>query len=92
MMSSAGDLTSIVVSCHHPLQPPLIRQGPILESFRRFCLFIRLVLIFVIDEQAGELMIVKVDESMLELVVGDITRQDTEAVVNAANKRLADCQ
>lgn len=34
-------------------------------------------------------MIVKVNESTLELVVGDITKQDTEAVVNAANKRLA---
>jgi len=44
---------------------------------------------FVIDEQAGELVIVKVNESTLELVVGDITKQDTEAVVNAANKRLA---
>jgi O-acetyl-ADP-ribose deacetylase (regulator of RNase III) len=44
---------------------------------------------FVIDEQAGELMIVKVNESTLELVVGDITKQDTQAVVNAANKRLA---
>ena len=32
---------------------------------------------------------VKVNESTLELVVGDITKQDTEAVVNAANKRLA---
>jgi O-acetyl-ADP-ribose deacetylase (regulator of RNase III) len=34
-------------------------------------------------------MIVKANESTLELVVGDITKQDTEAVVNAANKRLA---
>ena len=34
-------------------------------------------------------MIVKVKDSMLEFVVGDITKQDTEAVVNAANKRLA---
>jgi len=34
-------------------------------------------------------MIVRVNESTLELVVGDITKQDTEAVVNAANKRLA---
>jgi len=34
-------------------------------------------------------MIVKVNESTLELAVGDITKQDTEAVVNAANKRLA---
>jgi O-acetyl-ADP-ribose deacetylase (regulator of RNase III) len=34
-------------------------------------------------------MIVKVNDSTLELVVGDITKQDTEAVVNAANKRLA---
>jgi O-acetyl-ADP-ribose deacetylase (regulator of RNase III) len=34
-------------------------------------------------------MIVKVNESTLELVVGDITKQDTEAVVNAANNRLA---
>ncbi len=28
-------------------------------------------------------------DSNLELVIGDITRQDTEAVVNAANKQLA---
>lgn len=34
-------------------------------------------------------MMVKVNESTLELIVGDITKQDTEAVVNAANKRLA---
>jgi O-acetyl-ADP-ribose deacetylase (regulator of RNase III) len=32
---------------------------------------------------------VKIGESFLELVVGDITKQDTDAVVNAANKRLA---
>jgi O-acetyl-ADP-ribose deacetylase (regulator of RNase III) len=44
----------------------------------------------VIDEQADELMIArKVNGSTLELVIGDITKQDTEAVVNAANKRLA---
>lgn len=30
-----------------------------------------------------------VDGSMFELVRGDITKQETEAVVNAANKRLA---
>jgi O-acetyl-ADP-ribose deacetylase (regulator of RNase III) len=34
-------------------------------------------------------MKVKVNESTLELVVGDITKQETEAVVNAANNRLA---
>lgn len=34
-------------------------------------------------------MIVKVNDSTLELVVGDITKQDTQAIVNAANKRLA---
>jgi len=34
-------------------------------------------------------MIVKVNESTMQLVVGDITKQDTEAVVNAANKGLA---
>ena len=34
-------------------------------------------------------MKVKVSDSTLELVVGDITKQDTEAIVNAANKRLA---
>ena len=31
----------------------------------------------------------QVGDSMLELTVGDITRQDTEAIVNAANKQLA---
>jgi O-acetyl-ADP-ribose deacetylase (regulator of RNase III) len=34
-------------------------------------------------------MKVKVSESTLELVVGDITKQETEAIVNAANNRLA---
>jgi O-acetyl-ADP-ribose deacetylase (regulator of RNase III) len=34
-------------------------------------------------------MKVKVNDSTLELAVGDITKQDTEAIVNAANKRLA---
>lgn len=34
-------------------------------------------------------MKIKVNESILELVKGDITEQDTEAIVNAANKRLA---
>jgi len=34
-------------------------------------------------------MKVEVSESRLELVVGDITRQETEAIVNAANNRLA---
>jgi O-acetyl-ADP-ribose deacetylase (regulator of RNase III) len=34
-------------------------------------------------------MKVKVGDSTLELVVGDITKQDTEAIVNAANNRLA---
>lgn len=34
-------------------------------------------------------MRVKVGESTLELVRGDITKQDTDAIVNAANKRLA---
>ena len=32
---------------------------------------------------------VKIGKSYLELLQGDITKQDTEAVVNAANKRLA---
>lgn len=32
---------------------------------------------------------IKIGESYLELVVGDITKQKTEAVVNAANKHLA---
>jgi O-acetyl-ADP-ribose deacetylase (regulator of RNase III) len=32
---------------------------------------------------------VKIGESLLELTTGDITKQETEAVVNAANKRLA---
>jgi len=31
----------------------------------------------------------KIGNSILELVAGDITRQDTEAVVNAANKALS---
>ena len=35
------------------------------------------------------MMEVKVGKSRLEFVIGDITRQDTDAVVNAANKRLA---
>jgi O-acetyl-ADP-ribose deacetylase (regulator of RNase III) len=34
-------------------------------------------------------MKVKVSESTLELVIGDITKQDMEAIVNAANNRLA---
>jgi len=34
-------------------------------------------------------MKVQVGSSVLELVQGDITKQDTEAVVNAANDRLA---
>jgi len=33
-------------------------------------------------------MEVKVGQAILELVEGDITRQDTEAIVNAANTRL----
>lgn len=32
---------------------------------------------------------IKIGNSKLQLLSGDITRQDTEAVVNAANKRLA---
>jgi len=32
---------------------------------------------------------VKIGESFLELTVGDITKQETDVVVNAANKRLA---
>ena len=32
---------------------------------------------------------VRISKSYLELLQGDITKQDTEAVVNAANKRLA---
>ncbi len=31
----------------------------------------------------------KIEKSILELTVGDITRQDTDAVVNAANRQLA---
>jgi hypothetical protein len=31
----------------------------------------------------------RVSDSMLELVVGDITKQETEAIVNAADNRLA---
>src|SRR3990172_1186769 len=34
-------------------------------------------------------MKVLINRTMLELVEGDITRQDTEAIVNAANSRLA---
>lgn len=34
-------------------------------------------------------MKIEVGNSVLELTQGDITKQDTEAVVNAANKRLA---
>lgn len=34
-------------------------------------------------------MKVKIENTTLELVKGDITKQSTEAVVNAANKRLA---
>lgn len=34
-------------------------------------------------------MKVKIDRSVLELVKGDVTEQDTDAIVNAANKRLA---
>lgn len=33
-------------------------------------------------------MKVEIDGSVLELIKGDITEQDTEAIVNAANKRL----
>ena len=33
-------------------------------------------------------MQVKVEQSILELVEGDITQQDTEAIVNAANEQL----
>lgn len=33
-------------------------------------------------------MEIKINKSILSLVEGDITRQDTEAIVNAANKRL----
>lgn len=32
---------------------------------------------------------IKIGQSYLELIVGDITKQQTDAVVNAANKRLA---
>lgn len=31
----------------------------------------------------------KIDESFLELTIGDITKQHTDAIVNAANERLA---
>ena len=34
-------------------------------------------------------MKVLIDKTVLELVEGDITRQDTEAIVNAANSMLA---
>lgn len=34
-------------------------------------------------------MKIKVGSSLLELVQGDITKQDTQAIVNAANERLA---
>lgn len=34
-------------------------------------------------------MKIKVGDSYLELTQGDITKQDTEAIVNAANRRLA---
>ncbi|KXB09593.1 hypothetical protein AKJ46_00150 [candidate division MSBL1 archaeon SCGC-AAA833K04] len=34
-------------------------------------------------------MKIKIKDSTLELTQGDITKQDTEAIVNAANKRLA---
>jgi O-acetyl-ADP-ribose deacetylase (regulator of RNase III) len=33
-------------------------------------------------------MVVKIGSSVLELVQGDITEQDTDAIVNAANRRL----
>ena len=32
---------------------------------------------------------IKIGESFLEMTVGDITKQDTDAIVNAANERLA---
>ncbi len=32
---------------------------------------------------------IKIGESYLEMTVGDITKQDTDAIVNAANERLA---
>ena len=38
--------------------------------------------------ESSELAQVQVGESTLELVEGDITRQDTEAIVNAANSSL----
>jgi O-acetyl-ADP-ribose deacetylase (regulator of RNase III) len=34
------------------------------------------------------MMKVRIGESVLELIVGDISKQDTDAIVNAANKRL----
>jgi O-acetyl-ADP-ribose deacetylase (regulator of RNase III) len=34
-------------------------------------------------------MKIKVNNTYLELIQGDITKQDTEAIVNAANRRLA---
>lgn len=34
-------------------------------------------------------MKIEIDDSTLELTKGDITKQDTEAIVNAANSRLA---
>ena len=33
-------------------------------------------------------MEIKVNKSILSIVEGDITKQDTEAIVNAANKSL----
>jgi O-acetyl-ADP-ribose deacetylase (regulator of RNase III) len=32
---------------------------------------------------------IKIGKSFLELIIGDITKQETSAIVNAANKRLA---
>ena len=36
----------------------------------------------------GCIMQIKINNSILELVQGDITKQDTEAIVNAANSGL----
>lgn len=43
---------------------------------------------FSVQQEDADLK-VRVYESVVELVEGNITKQDTEAVVNAANKRLA---
>lgn len=41
------------------------------------------------SERTSKISKYKVGNSTLELIQGDITKQDTDAIVNAANKRLA---